>query len=139
MEEREENHAKRLDHKGLTSLTTTDKISFATLSVQRNRMKIEAKQTKILLLFTQELGLKSQIECACQLAMVACPTFNPENMYWKNVTKLMEKQTLIMQNMASMPEEILVHSDGDIMQETDIIDVRSSSVKSPSPEKSPVK
>ena len=139
MEEREENHEKRLDHKGLTSLTTTDKISFVTLSVQQNRMKIEAKQTKNLSLSTQELGLKSQIECARQLAMVACPTFNPENMYWKNVTNLMEKQTLIMQNMASMSEEILVHSDDDIMQETDIIDIHSSSVKSPSPVKNPEK
>ena len=102
-------------------------------------MKIEAKQTKILSLSTQELGLKSQIECARQLAMVACPTFNPENMYRKNVTKLMEKQALIMQNMASMSEDILVHSDDDIMQEVDIIDVHLSSVKLTSAVKSPVK
>ena len=44
-----------------------------------------------------------------------------------------------MQNMASMSEDILVHSDDDIMQEVDIIDVHLSSVKLTSAVKSPVK
>ena len=79
---------KKKGKKALTSLTTNDKINFATLSVQQERMKIKAKQTKTISLATQELGLKSQVECARQLAMIACPIFNPENMYWKNVTRM---------------------------------------------------
>ena len=73
-----------------------EKIGFATLSVQQARMKVEFKQTKLLSLSTQDYSLRSQIESARQLALLACPNYNEHNVNWKRVMKLMQDQQDLM-------------------------------------------
>ena len=79
MQRLEDSHVKSFQLKekiGLHSLNTFEKISVATLTLQKACMKVEINQTKLLSLATQENSIKSCIELARHLALLACPEFD---------------------------------------------------------------
>lgn len=90
---------------GLHNFNISQKISYATLSVQQARMKEEKKQTKILSFSIQDVVYKSQIESSRQVAMVASPTFDKNNVHWKNVLELMAEHTNLIKKMTSFTGE----------------------------------
>ena len=98
-------------------MNTTEKIGLATLSVQQARMKVEFKQTKLLSLSTQDYSLKSQIDSARQLSVLACPDYDEHNLHWKRVMKLMQDQQDLMNKMSDVSNDI-TESEQDILIST---------------------
>ena len=82
----------RKEKRGLHALSTSNKINIAILSVQRVRMNVEVKQTKMLSYSTQDSSLKSQIDSAHKLALIVCPTYDKNHMAWRCVHTLMDQQ-----------------------------------------------
>ena len=98
---------------GLHYLNTADKINYASLTVQRRRMDVEVKQTKLLSFATQDNALKSQIDSARELAKIVCPVFDESNERWKHVLHLMDEQRALTQQIAGLTEELNFGVDDD--------------------------
>ena len=93
------------EQSGLHHMNILQKLSYATLSVQQERMKEERKQTKILSYATQEVVLQSQFISAQKLAMIACPTYDEENIYWKKILLLMSEHAELLKKMSSISDK----------------------------------
>ena len=57
-------------------------------------------------LSTQDYSLKSQIDSARQLAVLACPNYDEHNVHWKRVMKLMQDQQDFMNKMSDVSNDI---------------------------------
>ena len=122
---------------GLQHMNTSEKISMAKLSVQRMRMSIEMKQTKLLSFATQEHALMSQIDSARQLALIVCPVYDENYLHWKRVISLMDEQRDLSRKISEVTEDNNFESDeyGNMQHADDSgaipneIDVEDSSIE----------
>ena len=94
-----------MEKKGLHALNTADKINLASLSVQRIRMNVEVKQTKLLSYSTQEASIKSQINSAQKIALIVCPVYDEDHLVWKRVMSLMSQQEELGKKMSALTDD----------------------------------
>ncbi len=85
----EDNEERRERH---TQLNLQEMMGVRQLSLQSARMKEEQRQTAILEYTTQDYAIKSQFDSTRQLALIACPVYDQEDVHWKAVQDLMNAQ-----------------------------------------------
>ena len=117
----------RKEKRGLHALSTSDKINLATLSVQRTRMNVEVKQTKLLTYSTQDASLKAQIDSAQKLALIICPTYDENHMVWRRVHTLMEEHAQLGKKMKELSDDnnFEIDKEGRADNICDFVDIES--------------
>ena len=117
----------RKEKRGLHALSTSDKINLATLSVQRTRMNVEVKQTKLLTYSTQDASLKAQIDSAQKLALIICPTYDENHMVWRRVHTLMEEHAQLGKKMKELSDDnnFEINKEGRADNIRDFVDIES--------------
>ena len=117
----------RKEKRGLHALSTSDKINLATLSVQRTRMNVEVKQTKLLTYSTQDASLKAQIDSAQKLALIICPTYDENHMVWRRVHTLMEEHAQLGKKMKELSDDnnFEIDKEGRADNIRDFVDIES--------------
>ena len=117
----------RKEKRGLHALSTSDKINLATLSVQRTRMNVEVKKTKLLTYSTQDASLKAQIDSAQKLALIICPTYDENHMVWRRVHTLMEEHAQLGKKMKELSDDnnFEINKEGRADNIRDFVDIES--------------
>lgn len=105
-DEAKEREGERRDRHGLSRLSMQEMMGVRQLSVQSARMKEEQRQTAILAYTTQEAAVKSQLDSARQLAVLACPVYDETNVHWIAVHDLMKCQAEVVKKMNHMSQTI---------------------------------
>ena len=117
----------RKEKRGLHALSISDKINLATLSVQRTRMNVEVKQTKLLTYSTQDASLQAQIDSAQKLALIICPTYDENHMVWRQVHTLMEEHAQLGKKMKELSDDnnFEIDKEGRADNIRDFVDIES--------------
>ena len=93
--------AREYDDTSERGLTTSQRIDLENLEIQKEMMRDRKNETSIVALSIEEAAISKQLAMAEARADRRCPEFDPNNIYWKRVDVLVEKQDDIIKRLSA--------------------------------------
>ena len=93
--------ARECDATSERGLTSSERIDLENLEMQKQMMRDRQNETSIVALSIEEAAITKQLAMAEARADRRCPEFDPNNIYWKRVDVLVEKQDDIIKRLSA--------------------------------------
>ena len=99
------------DTMNIRGYSTDQRISIESMNVNIRRLEHQKRETKLVGLSIQESAIGRQITSAENRAKERCPTYNPNNAYWRRVDGLVQQQSDCVFMMNKYNNDMMMESE----------------------------